>query len=48
LAVEAATALGEVGYGLGGMDDDDLANVDRALRPLRAAAGDFSSEAPAT
>lgn len=44
LAVEAAAALAEVDFGLAGMAADDLAAVDGALRPLRAAAGDFSPE----
>tara|TARA_B100000029_G_scaffold181579_1_gene179245 strand:- start:209 stop:745 length:537 start_codon:yes stop_codon:yes gene_type:complete len=44
LAVEAAAALAAIDYGLDGMDAGGLAAVDGALRPLRAAAGDFSPE----
>jgi len=42
LAVEAAAALAVIDFGLAGMSDSDLAAVDTGLRPLRAAAGDFS------
>ncbi len=41
VVVAAARSLAEVGFGLDGMSAGDLGSVDRALTPLRRAAGDF-------
>ena len=41
LATRAARALADADYGLDGMAERDLAAVERALGPLRSAAGDF-------